>query len=245
MSVPAAIIDLNNRAVSSLLQGDSDAAVSSLTAAMSSLQNLRDVELEEQKQQQQQAPPLSQHWLAEKILESLSGESPMCSIPLSFTNSESADGPGTFTLFNHALTISNSSSLMVSSVAKNYDRLLAMILYNMGMAFHTQAVRSGRSEELRGALQLYEMSFSVVENAWVRFDVDDLTLFLMALMNNLGHIHSSLYNAPQTQICIEWLTALAGHPAFLRLMQRDQYAPFSLNLLVVLKQQQHHCSPAA
>ena len=238
MNVPQLIVDLNNKAIQCLLQGNSDGSVAALSSALSSLQLCHNM----QQTATANSPLNLQISMAMKLLE----RNPTCSTPMGsvvLDHSCLSDCSGTFSIFNHALTVSNSFELD-SNVAKNYERLQSMLLYNLGLTLHFQAMRSGRSEELRGALDLYEMAFSVVENAWQLFNIDDLMLLLMAILNNLGHIHSNLYNMERTQTCVDWLKALAGHPAFLKIMQRDQYSSFSMNLLVVLKQAPH-CSPAA
>jgi len=168
---------------------------------------------------------------------------PIRSIPLANPAAEASESSGRFSVFSHALTISTNGA-QNCEVSHNYQRFLAVILYNMGLSLHLQALNSGKSMELRGAQDLYEMSFSVVEQAWHEFDVHDLLLLLMALFNNLCHIHSTNYNVAQTETCVDWLKALAAHPTFQSLMGQDLYAPFFMNLLVVLKQQQC-CSPAA
>jgi hypothetical protein len=123
---------------------------------------------------------------------------------------------------------------------------MATLLYNLGLALHVNAVNNGKTSELEGALTLYEMSFSVVEDSWSQFDVDDLMLLLLALFNNMGCIHSILFNSKKTKTCVEWLKMLSANPIFLRLMQKTEHAPFFLNLLVVLKQDPFLvCSPAA
>lgn len=238
MNVPQLVVDLNNKAIQNLLQGNCDGSVAALTSALSSLQVCHDF----QSTANANAPLNLQLSMAAKLLEGrTSGDAPIGSVVLD--HGSLSDCSGSFSIFNHTLTVPNVNGLD-SNIGNNYERLQAMLLYNLGLTLHFQAMRSGRSDELQGALDLYEMAFSIVENSWQRLDVDDLMLLLMGILNNLGHIHSNLYNMERTQTCVDWLKALAGHPAFLKIMQRDQYAGFSMNLLVVLKQTPH-CSPAA
>ena len=238
MNIPQLVADMNNKAIQCLLQGNCDGSVAALSSALSSLQLCHNL----QSAANANSPLNLQISMAMKLLEgNPTSDAPIGSVVLE--HECLSDCSGSFSVFNHALTIPN-VCLLDSNVVKNYERLQSMLLYNLALTLHFQAMRSGRSEELRGALDLYEMAFSVVENSWQRLDVDDLMLLLMAILNNLGHIHSNLYNMERTQTCVDWLKALAGHPAFLKIMQRDDYAGFSMNLLVVLKQTPH-CSPAA
>ena len=253
------IIDMNNKAVGCLLQGDSDGAVQTLGAALSSLQLYQEFETAAKAHLQAHQggacststtghhAPTATLSFPEHLLNSMvsgSSDSPMRSVPL--THDGMADGSsGTFPVFNQAMTIAKAEcDTMDGMISQNYQRLLAMLIYNMGLSMHLQALQSGKAAELKGALDLYEMSFSVIETEWQQLNVDDLMLLLMALFNNLGHIHSNLYNLKERETCIDWLKALAGHPTFHKLMQREEHAPFFMNLLVVLKQQQL-ISPAA
>lgn len=245
MNIPHLVVELNNKAIQCLANGDCDGSVAAISNALSSLQLC----------QSMAASPSSSRMnlklnLAVKFMDAMKNNSDhnintqMASLELNTTGSL-AECSGSFSIFSHILTIPNAYELE-SDVTKNFERIQAMLLYNLGLTVHLQAMRSGRSEELKGALQLYEMAFSVVENSWQLMCLDDLMLLMMALLNNLGHIHATLYNMPQTQCCVDWLKGLAGHPAFLNIMQREQYSGFSMNLLVVLKQYSSQvCSPAA
>ena len=273
------IIDMNNKAVGCLLQGNGDGAVQTLGSALSSLQLYQEFETtakahfqrtsitsycvapehepqhqgHHQQQQQEGTPSVS---LPEHLLHSMAAGgsqsdcSAMTSIPLS-RDGMADTSSGTFSVFNQAMTICNIDQDKMEEdghdgykISHNYHRLLSMLLYNLGLSLHLQAVSTGKAAELKGAMDLYEMSFSVIETEWQHFVVEDLMLLLMGLFNNLGHIHSNFYNLAQRETCVAWLKALAGHPTFHKLMQRKEYAPFFMNLLVVVKQEQL-ISPAA
>jgi len=263
------IIGMNKKAVGCLLQGDNDGAVQTLGMALSTLQLYHELETAAKTHIGQQTQP-EEHGmnaarktqykefpsLPENLLSSLAttnhSDSPMTSVRLTH-NGMTDCSSGTFCVFNRALIIhkdelycrgNDYKASFSTIISHHYDRLLAVLLYNMGLSLHLQSLRSGRSAELKGALDLYEMSLSVVETSWLQFDVDDLMLLMAALFNNLEHIHSNLYNIRQGETCIEWLRVLAGHPPFQKLMQREEYSPFFMNLLVVLKQQSL-MSPAA
>ena len=275
------IIDMNNKAVGCLLQGNGEGAVQTLGSALSSLQLYQEFETtakahlqrtsitsycvapqheqhlrepQDQGQQQQEGTPTAS--LPEHLLHSMaaggnqSNCSAMSSIPLS-RDGMADNSSGTFSVFNQAMTICKIDQDKMEedghdgyTISHNYHRLLSMLLYNLGLSLHLQAVQTGKAAELKGAMDLYEMSFSVIETEWQHFVVEDLMLLLMALFNNLGHIHSNMYNVAQRETCVAWLKALAGHPTFHKLMQRKEYAPFFMNLLVVVKQEQL-ISPAA
>ena len=240
MNVTQLIVQLNNSAVQCMSEGNTEGSVAALSSALSSLQVGQNARTKEASNVDLRMS------LALRLLGNITSSnnpSPISSIELD--HACLADSTCSFSIFNHMLTVSN-ACLLDADVSQHYERLQAMILYNLGLTLHYQSMRTGRSDELQGALDLYEMAFAVVENSWQFIDLQDLMLLLMGLLNNLGHIHSNLFNQPQTKSCIDWLQGLAGHPAFLNLIQREQYARFSMNLLVVLKQfERQHCSPAA
>jgi len=269
--ISASIVDLNNQALSHMMKGDLNETVGTLGTALSNLKMYQDLEkvlsasqqqscYAPQAQQQQpcfldqygcsaSAPILQQHY-APPLQVPPSGACcpPMTSvaltIPASLLANTSSTTTSLFGLFHRALTVPNSDALFASK--GNTDRVMAMLLYNMGLSVHLQALSSGKNSELDGALQLYEMAFTVVEDSWSNFDnVDDLMLLLMALFNNMGHIHSSRFDLERTQICLDWLRTLAANPMFQSFMAQAEYAPFFMNLLVALKQERHVCSPAA
>jgi hypothetical protein len=255
MNLSKNFVDLNNKAVACLSQGHYDESVAALGDALSSLKLCRDLEDAaarlEVVQQSYSNPQQFTFPIAGGEQSVKKAHCPLSSVALTFTDSQHQQQQkmtafnSTFSIFNRALTISNANDLE-SSVSKNYNRLMTMLLYNMALALHIKAVRTGKTTELEGSLQLYEMSFSVLEDAWSQFDVNDMLLFLLAIFVNMAHIHSVLFNGEKTRTCIQWLKALAANPVFLQLMQRTENSPFFLELLVVLKQERFLvCSPAA
>lgn len=217
-----------------MMQGNHDETVGTLGTALSNLKMYQDAVSSSQAAGITDPSKLPLH----KTLSSTG--SALCSIPLQCPANSENDGTSIFTLFHRALALPQCGVM-----DGNTDRIMAMLLYNMGLSLHLQATRTGRTAELDGAVQLYEMAFTVVEDAWNKFEVDDLMLLLLALFNNMGHIHSSRFDTHKTHICLDWLRTLAANPVFQSLMKRPEYAPFFMNLLVALKQDTLVCSPAA
>lgn len=224
------IVGLNNQALEYMMLGNHNETVGALGAALSNLRMYQDAVSSCSSLDQSKLP-------LHKTVESPKSP-PLCSIPL--TAPPATACTSMFTLFHRALAIPHCNAM-----EGNTDRIMAVLLYNMGLSLHLQALRSGRTTELNGALQLYEMAFAVVEDAWSELEVNDLMLLLLALFNNMGHIHSSRFDNVKTRTCLDWLKTLAANPVFQALMERPEYAPFFLKLLVSLKQGRHVCSPAA
>lgn len=89
--------------------------------------------------------------------------------------------------------------------AVNKSSLSAMLLYNLAVSHHSQGIRQGNTHELAMALRFYRLSHCVLEKVKDVVNLEIHLLILMALLNNMGHIHASYYNVDQTSRCIEWL----------------------------------------
>ncbi len=71
--------------------------------------------------------------------------------------------------------------------------MTAILLYNMALTYHMKALRTCATKELYRALKLYRMSFDVLQdNSNISCDMVDL--LLLALINNMGFIHSEFYD---------------------------------------------------
>jgi hypothetical protein len=225
-------MQLNNQALVHMMEGNHNETVGALGTALTNLKMYQELGSAAVSSSVSQHKPLHGNEVQDMSTR-------LCSIPLSSSSNSSGDY-SIFTLFDRALVIPQ-----CPEITGNTDRIMAMLLYNMGLCLHLQATSSGKALEMDGALQLYEMAFSVVEDAWAEFDVDDLMLLLLALFNNMGIIHSSRFENAKTRTCLDWLSTLAANPIFQSLMEKPEYTPFFMNLLVAMKQQTHTCSPAA
>lgn len=235
------ILSMNNAAVSSFLKGETDESIAVLRFALanlrdmlefqvfSSLQTLERAGLSANPQQDQNG--CSQHYPA------LDQSCRACTERQFFTVSfdlhiqkqglgeynvvEEAKIGGGFAFFNRVLAISNETfrggqeSLESNSeVARlqRQNRLLVCLLYNMGCYHHFQGIRCCKSSELATALRLYELAFSIVETSYRDFAVGDQALILLALHNQMGHIHSHYFcNATQAQVCVHRLQEIFYH----------------------------------
>jgi hypothetical protein len=94
-----------------------------------------------------------------------------------------------------------------------HDILLSgVLLYNTGLCHHVQAMeRTGSEMTLRRALNLYSMASALLSSSGLFEDpseeaednADDFTLLLMAIMNNMAHIHSCLMELESAWDCLD------------------------------------------
>ena len=155
------IVDLNDKAVASILKNDHQTALQTLQMALARILALQS--------QPQHCLPFGE-------------DSPIASIPLSTPASSSNDG--VFVVFNRALVISHSDDFDLSC-PKNRSRALATILYNVGLVYHLEAVHRGDSAILGHALTYYGWSYYVVESASQQYGFHDVLLLLLSLFNNM------------------------------------------------------------
>jgi hypothetical protein len=109
--------------------------------------------------------------------------------------STSPDNPYAF--YNQAFVFSSNVAGEFPLVSESI--ILAVLLFNVGLAFHGKAVRSGASRELRRALKLYKMSLVALQNG------DVSQVLHLALLNNMGYIHSHFYEWEDMKQCREIL----------------------------------------
>ncbi|CAB9516919.1 expressed unknown protein [Seminavis robusta] len=251
------IVNLNNQALLHLQHGQIDQTVGTLCRALSTVQHVQDLEASLNNEANKPMGPQNVQSLLQSMASTLNrpetgavastspanGSNTPSLISIPFSPPPSPPSNSILPLFSRALTIATPGS------SGHAEPLLAMLLFNMGLTMHLEALKRGdadtKGEAICGALELYEMAFSVVEDYWEHFQVPDLLLVVFALLNNMGHIHSSRFDQAQTEVCLNWLNSLSGMPMFQSLMNQPSYRSHYLDLLVTLRQQNHACSPAA
>jgi hypothetical protein len=104
-------------------------------------------------------------------------------------------------------------AFVISSDAPNVDKevyesiITAVVLYNMGLSCHRKAGRSGATRELHSALKLYEMSAKVIQDV-PKLSRDSVNVLVLALINNMGYIHSHFYDYTAIEQCRAFLYSL-------------------------------------
>lgn len=151
-----------------------------------------------------------------------------------------------YSMYNRGLVLSNDPAEEVL-LRDHPHRTGAIILYNLALIHHNIGIHLGKSGALQGALRIYELAWETLDNdrrgpSSSSLMVKDIEKLLLALLNNMGNIHTYLFNSEQTQACMSDLrTVLAA--SRLALSMDEDYRFFYLNS--VFQGKELHLSPAA
>jgi len=125
----------------------------------------------------------------------------------------------------------------------------AVILYNMGLVEQKRALSDPRNDGAWArALELYGASLFAVEDGCRIPDVPplgiatvvpastspDFSLLQLALFNNMGFIHSHFLNERETLACAGHLLSAFASVDCSRLLSKDEYVFYYMNLLLLL-----------
>ena len=126
----------------------------------------------------------------------------VCSVQLPVSQTDMVYSPDNFfQIYENAF--------LVSDCAKNYmhpsayeDHVAAVLMYNTALMCHRQGIQNGNFVMLERALFMYEMAASTLQQDTAYSgdnDIDDL--FMLALINNMGHIHSHTFRHEKSRFC--------------------------------------------
>ena len=122
-------------------------------------------------------------------------------------------------------------------------RLAAILLYNLGLSYHREGFFSGKTSDLRMALQCYREAYMVLKSAWSKSDFKEVFILLVALLNNMACIHCTMSDIKDTHQCINWMNrAIASRQR--TILSKEDYTFFSLNLSVFRGHQMRLASAA-
>lgn len=97
-------------------------------------------------------------------------------------------------------------ALLMYQDSEFYEGKLCVVLFNMGLAYHCEAIRMGQLRHSYGlnALNLYNLAQLHLHSSWTKFKDEDMKLLLaLALSNNSGHIHAHHLNFKETQYSLD------------------------------------------
>jgi hypothetical protein len=94
---------------------------------------------------------------------------------------------GVFVFFQRAMQFSKQASPNVSA---------AVLLYNLALLHHQQAIQLNSTVLYHKTLQLYQLCQGTLPSS---------EIMQFAIMNNMGHIYSHLYIDTAAQACQDWL----------------------------------------
>lgn len=118
------------------------------------------------------------------------------------------------------------------SSQQSKTRLAAILLYNLGLSYQRQAIRTGCSKDLKLALKFYREAYMVLKSAWAKTsNFQEVFVLLLALLNNMACIHVYMGDGNDTHQCINWMNrAIASRQR--SILSKEDYTFFSLNLSV-------------
>jgi hypothetical protein len=120
-----------------------------------------------------------------------------------------------FVLFNRAIILS-------PSARSNEATTASVFLYNMGFVYHREGVERGCSALLRKAVHAYETARQSLRKSPAGSD-----LVMFALVNNMGHIHSHLFNRQAADGCRRCLSLSIS--TYSRILSKYDVAFFCMN----------------
>lgn len=143
----------------------------------------------------------------------LESEGVLKSVELNSSSSHEMDDIVIF--FNCALKIDEGFSSLAKknpTHAPSNSFLLGVLLYNLGLAHHLLGISQGNSELYDKALDFYSLSHGSFTDQWypLGYPTHSLHVGILAITNNVGHIHAYFRRSREVQICIDELILRLG-----------------------------------
>lgn len=223
------VIQLNNEAIASALKGFRQDGVVTLQRALAMVLSLQDNKV--------------------ALTGSDNDVRLAYSVPLSQNQSCSKPFDDVFQFFNRAITIPADDEQFVSlACPHSRSRIQATVLYNLGVLCHMEAVCCGSSAiAYSHALQFYAAAYEVLETTarTYGFPQNDTLLLILALFNNMGHIHSGfMMDSDKTRQCVSWMQSAFATSQSQQVLTPEDYSFFS-QYISVSASEQLLISPAA
>jgi hypothetical protein len=151
-----------------------------------------------------------------------------------------SDSPdNVFVVFHRAFHLSDYGELKTFA---DSTKASATLLYNMGLAWQQLGAQENDSMALKKALFAYERAYSALSQ---QCNDSFSSLVMLALCNNMAHIHSHFFNLERAKNCRDLIPQiLACSSPGTSLMATDDYA-FFLSEAIILQGQELEFAPAA
>jgi tetratricopeptide (TPR) repeat protein len=212
MSNLQSILDLNNHAVTYLCQGNHSATTSTLREAIRGLEKCFLEAKEATASSSSQEPPRKRRRqdLGQAVdttttasssskVSSTDGYVPFRIITVSDsvlasppTTSALEDTTALLNIYDRAFDFPSikkdeeDCDMDYFSSQQSKTRLAAILLYNLGLAYHRQGICDGNSKDLKAALKLYLEAYMVLKTAWANREFEELFVLLLALINKMS-----------------------------------------------------------
>jgi hypothetical protein len=126
-----------------------------------------------------------------------------------------------------------------SSAECSMDQTSAVLLYNMALIHHWKAVHFGISKALLKALKVYCMALEVINET----EVAGVEVLLLAIWNNMGHIHTQLFQLIEARVCFSKLRLILEDRDIRRRLPESDFQFFLLS--AISRVWEIHLAPAA
>jgi hypothetical protein len=107
-----------------------------------------------------------------------------------------------FVVFNRAFTYYEDGDF---SSPADYAKATATLLYNMGIAFHRLGIQENNTAALKKSLYTYQMAYTVLSQ---KCDDSFSYLVMLALCNNMSHIHGHFFNLKEARSFWDLITEI-------------------------------------
>ena len=228
------VLEMNTKAVSLLLQGNHEVSTVTLQKALESFRAVIDEETEPMEVQRANDDEMDS-----TILHTVAINGPQHK---TFGSSPSSCDNSMVTVYNRAFVMTSEEEPLFN---ENEHTVPAVLLYNMGLSHHMLATQTGKSVIFRKAMQLYTMSFTMLEQASDILNDMDI-MVLLALANNMGVISGSeFYDRAGAETSRLMMDRILSSSDCLDILEEEDIEFFSLNLMFLSEYQKHALAPAA
>jgi tetratricopeptide (TPR) repeat protein len=233
------INDINNsRAVLLLQQNRPKEAICWLRRGLSNLASLEQVTYNTQLQNLQ-THHASRKWIDSIDVDGEEGSAYSVEIPEVCDTIMSVSPANVFVVFNRAFLLPEYGVLKTSA---DIATTSAILLYNMGLAWQHLGTQENSTTALNKALFVYERAYSALSQ---QCNDSFSYLVMMALCNNMAHIHSFFFNLEHAKQCRDLIAEiLASSSPRSSSMAADDYAFFKSEAML-LGGQELKFAPAA
>jgi hypothetical protein len=143
-----------------------------------------------------------------------------------------------FTVFDRAFTVFEdwTRNMNVLTWLALIPCILPAIFYNIGLIYHRTAVRYDKTGGLLQALDFYSTSlFLLGRHANAGLLKSQCNVLLLALYNNIGHIHSHFFNEAQTLFCRDQLISVFLETDYTRFLTKEEFIFFDMNIIFAMR----------
>ena len=93
------------------------------------------------------------------------------------------------------------------STSNRRDGTSSLLLFNIGVSLHAQAIRTGDTQVLEKALTVYQLALSSADH-WVVYSGGKDSLLQMSILNNMALLHIQVMQVCESTSCLQLLKKL-------------------------------------